>query len=167
MASQKGDALIGIASSGPHSNGYSLIRKVLDIAAEKTIAGRPAAEALLEPTRIYVRSILELMNSVAVKGLAHITGGGISENLPRVLPREVHAEVDTSSWEQGPVFDWLAEHGNITTDEMRRTFNCGMGMIVVVDSSDLTTALGTLESLGEKAWHLGQVAAGDGPVRYL
>jgi phosphoribosylformylglycinamidine cyclo-ligase len=162
-----GDALIGIASSGPHSNGYSLIRKVLEIAAEKDIAGRPAAEALLEPTRIYVRSILELMNSVAIKGLAHITGGGISENLPRVLPKGVHADVDTSSWQQGPTFDWLAEHGSIATDEMRRTFNCGVGMIVVVEASELTKALEALESLGEQAWHLGQVAAGDGQVRYL
>jgi len=162
-----GDALIGIASSGPHSNGYSLIRKVLEIAAEQEIAARPAAEALLEPTRIYVRSILKLMKSVTIKGLAHITGGGISENLPRVLPKGVRANVDTSTWQQGPVFDWLAEHGNITTVEMRRTFNCGVGMVVVVDPAELATALGVLEGLGEKAWHLGQVAVGDGQVRYL
>jgi len=161
------DALIGIASSGPHSNGYSLIRRVLDIAGDADIDGRKASEVLLEPTRIYVKSILALMRSVTIKGLAHITGGGISENLPRVLPNELHAIVDTASWTQRPVFDWLAEHGNITNVEMRRTFNCGVGMIVVVSESELTTALEMLKGLGESAWHLGQVARGAGPVRFL
>ena len=162
-----GDALIGIASSGPHSNGYSLIRKVLDIAANDSIAGRPAGEVLLEPTRIYVRNILKLMQSVTIKGLSHITGGGITDNLPRVLPENVHAVVDTSSWQQGPVFDWLAEHGNMETADMRRTFNCGVGMIVVVKDAELATALSTLEGLGENAWPIGHVAAGHGRVRYL
>jgi len=145
-----GDALIGIASSGPHSNGYSLIRKVLDIAGSAEIDGRPAAEALIEPTRIYVKSILALMQTVAIKGLAHITGGGISENVPRVLPEELHATIDTSTWQQGPVFDWLQRHGNIETDEMRRTFN-----------------LTTLRDAGEHAWHIGRVTGGTGPVEYL
>ncbi len=162
-----GDALIGIASSGPHSNGYSLIRKVLDIAGDGSIAGRPASEVLLEPTRIYVRSILKLMQSITIKGLSHITGGGITDNLPRVLPENVHAVVDTSSWQQGPVFDWLAEHGSIKNAEMRRTFNCGVGMIVVVNDTEVATALSTLEGLGEEAWQIGHVAAGDGQVRYL
>ncbi len=161
-----GDALIGIASSGPHSNGYSLIRKVLDIAGSADIDGRDAGAALLEPTRIYVKPILALMKSVTVKGLAHITGGGISENLPRALPGNVHASVDTSSWQRGPVFDWLAEHGKISTQEMRRTFNCGVGMVVVVAESELATALATLEGLGESAWHLGQVVGGPGKVDY-
>ncbi|MDH3806748.1 MAG: phosphoribosylformylglycinamidine cyclo-ligase, partial [Gammaproteobacteria bacterium] len=162
-----GDALIGIASSGPHSNGYSLIRKVLDLAGDADIDGRPAVEALFEPTRIYVKSILGLMTSVTIKGLAHITGGGISENLPRVLPQDLHAAVDSSSWKQGPVFDWLAEHGNIETAEMRRTFNCGVGMIVVVENSELTNALSALEGLGESARRIGQVVVGAGPVQYL
>jgi len=162
-----GDALIGVASSGPHSNGYSLIRKVLDIAGEATIDGSTAQEALLEPTRIYVKSILALMQQLTVKGLSHITGGGISENLPRVLPSKLHAVIDTSSWDQGPVFDWLADQGNIAIDEMRRTFNCGVGMVVVVDEADLATALTTLKSLGEDAWHMGQVAEGAGQVKYL
>ncbi len=161
-----GDALIGIASSGPHSNGYSLIRKVLDIAGDESIAGRPASEVLLEPTRIYVRNILKLMQSVTIKGLSHITGGGITDNLPRVLPENVHAEVDTSSWQHGPVFDWLAEHGNIKTAEMRRTFNCGVGMIVVVKDCELATALSTLEGLGEEAWQIGHVAKGAAKVQY-
>jgi len=162
-----GDALIGIASSGPHSNGYSLIRKVLDVATGTVIDGRPASEALLEPTRIYVKPILALIKQVSVKGLSHITGGGISENLPRVLPADVHAIVDTSSWRQGPSFDWLAEQGNISDIEMRRTFNCGVGMIVAVSDADLATALATLEDLGESAWQIGQVAEGAAPVQYL
>ena len=162
-----GDALIGIASSGPHSNGYSLIRKVLDIAGKSDIDGPAANEVLLEPTRIYVKSILALMQQVAIKGLSHITGGGISENLPRVLPDNLHAVVDTSSWQQGPVFDWLAEHGNISDVEMRRTFNCGVGMIVVVDDTDRDSALSMLADLGENAWHIGQVVEDAGQVQYL
>ena len=161
-----GDALIGIASSGPHSNGYSLIRKVLDVAGESEIAGRSAQEVLLEPTRIYVKSILSLMKQVTITGMSHITGGGISENLPRVLPKNLHAIVDTSSWQQGPVFDWLAQHGSISRLEMRRTFNCGVGMIVVVREAELSTALATLAGLGENAWKIGQVAKGAGPVQY-
>jgi phosphoribosylformylglycinamidine cyclo-ligase len=162
-----GDALIGIASSGPHSNGYSLIRKVLELADEQDIDGRPAAEALLEPTRIYVKPILALMQALTVKGLSHITGGGISENLPRVLPDNLHAQVHVSSWQQGAVFDWLAQHGNIAIDEMRRTFNCGVGMIVVVDRADLDKALENLNAQGEKAWHIGDIADGPGEVEYL
>jgi len=162
-----GDALIGIASSGPHSNGYSLIRKVLEIAGDAEIAGRPAQQALLEPTRIYVRSILALMQQVTIKGLSHITGGGISENLPRVLPADLHAELDTASWQHGPVFDWLAVQGNIEIDEMRRTFNCGVGMIVAVSESDAAATLSTLDSQGETAWRIGSIAEGAGPVRYL
>ena len=162
-----GDALVGIASSGAHSNGYSLIRKVLDIAGEAEIDGRPAAEALIEPTKIYVRSILALMQSIAIKGLAHITGGGITENVPRVLPEDLHATIDTSTWQQGPVFDWLARHGNIEIDEMRRTFNCGVGMIVAVAADDLDASLNALRDAGEHAWHIGQVTDGKGPVEYL
>jgi len=162
-----GDALIGIASSGPHSNGYSLIRKVLDVAGDTDIDGRPAQEVLLEPTRIYVKSVLALMKQVTIKGMSHITGGGISENLPRVLPESVHAVVNTSSWQQGPVFDWLAEHGNISRVEMRRTFNCGVGMILAVSDAELEIALATLAGLGETAWQIGHVAKDAGPVEYL
>ena len=162
-----GDALIGIASSGPHSNGYSLVRKVLEVAGQQDIDGRPAAEALLEPTRIYVKPVLALMQELTVKGLSHITGGGISENLPRVLPDQLHARVNVSSWQQGAVFDWLAQHGNIAIDEMRRTFNCGVGMIVVVDRNDLDVALENLNAQGENAWHIGDIADGAGEVEYL
>lgn len=161
-----GDALIGIASSGPHSNGYSLIRKVLEIAGDAQIAGRPAREALLAPTRIYVKSVLALMQKVSIKGLSHITGGGISENLPRVYPADVHAVVERSSWQQGAVFDWLAQYGNIADEEMLRTFNCGVGMVVVVDNKDVDTALSTLLALGENAWQIGRIDRGDGPVEF-
>ena len=161
-----GDALIGIASSGPHSNGYSLIRKVLEIADDAQIDGRPAREALLAPTRIYVKSVLALMQKVPIKGLSHITGGGISENLPRVYPADVHAVVDRSTWQQGAVFDWLAQHGNIADDEMLRTFNCGVGMVVVVDNKDVDTALSTLQALGENARQIGRVDQGEGPVKF-
>jgi phosphoribosylformylglycinamidine cyclo-ligase len=161
-----GDALIGIASSGPHSNGYSLIRKVLEIAGDAQIDGRPAREALLAPTRIYVRSVLALMQKVPIKGLSHITGGGISENLPRVYPADVHAVVDRSTWQQGAVFDWLAQHGNIADEEMLRTFNCGVGMVVVVDNKDVDTALSTLLALGENAWQIGRIDQGDSPVEF-
>jgi phosphoribosylformylglycinamidine cyclo-ligase len=162
-----GDALIGIASSGPHSNGYSLIRKVLERTGEVNIGGVPAGLCLLTPTRIYVKAILALMQALSIKGLAHITGGGITENLPRILDASVHAEIETGSWQQGEVFDWLASRGSIETDEMRRTFNCGVGMIVVVDNDDLDAALRSLSASGENAWHIGRVAAGAGEVDYL
>ena len=164
-----GDAIIGIASSGPHSNGYSLIRKVLDRSPNSEIEGSPASERLLAPTRIYVKPILALMQSVKVKGLAHITGGGITENIPRVLQDSVNAEIDTKSWSPGPVFDWLAEHGNIETSEMRRTFNCGVGMVVIVDSADADETVRILNEQGENAWKAGQIipAAAAPGVRYV
>ena len=163
----EGDAIIGIASSGPHSNGYSLIRKVLDRAPDSEVEGQPAGERLLAPTRIYVKPILALMQAVSVKGLAHITGGGITENIPRVLPESLDAEIDTSSWSQGPVFDWLAEHGNIETAEMRRTFNCGVGMVVVVDADKAQAAIDLLNENGESAWQIGRIVAGGQEVQYV
>jgi len=162
-----GDALLGIASSGPHSNGYSLIRKVLERTGEANIGDSSASVRLLAPTRIYVKPILALMREVNIKGLAHITGGGITENLPRILDDTVHAEVDTASWNQGEVFDWLARHGNIETGEMRRTFNCGVGMVVVVNSSNVAATLDSLAANGEDAWQIGRVASGGGEVDYL
>jgi phosphoribosylformylglycinamidine cyclo-ligase len=162
-----GDALIGLASNGVHSNGYSLVRKVLALAPDDQIDGRDASDVLLDPTRIYVKSVLEMMQAVKVKGLAHITGGGISENLPRVIPDGMHAEVVTSSWQPGPVFDWLAKTGNIESSEMRRTFNCGIGMVAVVAGPDVEKTLDALRAAGEDAWHLGQIVDGDGQVQYL
>jgi len=161
-----GDAIIGVASSGPHSNGYSLIRRVLEISENRDINGTPAETLLMEPTRIYVRPVMKLMESVKIKGLAHITGGGITENVPRILPDELHAAIDTGSWRQQPVFDWLQASGRIATDEMRRTFNCGVGMIVIIDADDADTAVDILAASGETAWQLGRVETGTGPVDY-
>ena len=162
-----GDALIGIAASGPHSNGYSLIRRVLELAGDSNIDGVPASERLLTPTRIYVEPILELMGAVSIKGLAHITGGGITENLPRILADGLHAEIDTASWDQGPVFDWLADAGNIAVDEMRRTFNCGVGMIVAVDAADAAKSIEILNAAGESAWEIGHIVEGAAAVQFL
>lgn len=166
-----GDVILGIASSGPHSNGYSLIRRVLERAPNCEIDGTPASERLLIPTRIYVRPVLALIQSMHVKGLAHITGGGITENIPRILRAGLHAEIDTSSWSQGPVFDWLAEKGNIETAEMRRTFNCGVGMVVIVDKSDAAKAIQCLHDQSEHAWQIGRIVGGNpdapGKVQYV
>lgn len=166
-----GDVILGIASSGPHSNGYSLIRKVLARAPDDQIDGMPASERLLVPTRIYVKPVLALIQSLRVKGLAHITGGGITENIPRILQGGLDAEIDTSSWSQGPVFDWLAKTGNIETSEMRRTFNCGVGMVVIVESESAVPAIQKLQDHGEQAWQIGHIVAGDpdspGKVQYV
>ena len=162
-----GDALIALRSSGPHSNGYSLIRKVLERAGSATIEGEPARERLLEPTRIYVKPVLSLLQEVAVKGLAHITGGGLTDNVPRILHHDVTAEIDTSSWHQGPVFDFIEEHGGIETAEMRRTFNCGVGMVIVVSAADEARALDILAGNGESAWPIGRIVTGRPEVRYV
>ncbi len=163
---EPGDAIIGIASSGPHSNGYSLIRRVLEIDSTSKLGGVAVAELLLEPTRIYVRSVLALMKEVPVKGMAHITGGGISENLPRAMPGHVHARVDISSWQQGPVFEWLADTGRIAINEMRRTFNCGVGMTVVLGQNAADHAVEILNEAGETAWLMGEIATGAGEVDF-
>ena len=166
-----GDAIIALASSGPHSNGYSLIRKVLERAPDAKIDGKPAGELLLTPTRIYVRAVLALIGSVNVKGLAHITGGGISENIPRILDGAVDAEIDTASWSRGPVFDWLAKVGNIEIAEMRRTFNCGVGMVVIVAAKDRQSTIERLQASGETAWQIGRIIDADekaaSVVRYV
>jgi phosphoribosylformylglycinamidine cyclo-ligase len=162
-----GDAMIGIASSGAHSNGYSLIRKVLELAGNRDIDGMPAEELLLQPTKIYVKPVLQLIKSVPVKGLAHITGGGLTENIPRILHGDLHAEIEVNSWQQGPLFDWLAVSGSIATDEMRRTFNCGVGMVVVVDAADTDKTITELVNCGESAWRLGTIREGAGGVDYI
>lgn len=159
---QAGDTLIGLASSGPHSNGYSLIRKILEHAQtslDMDIGGVPLADALLEPTRIYVKSILSLIKHSQVKALSHITGGGLTENIPRVLPTGTKAVIDTSSWEMPPVFQWLQQAGNITSTEMYRTFNCGVGMVICVPATEASAALKHLTEAGEQAWVVGQIAA--------
>jgi len=162
-----GDVIIGIASSGPHSNGYSLIRKVLQRAKKATIDGQSVERLLLEPTRIYAKAVLALLEKVPVKGFAHITGGGITENLPRVLHGDLHPKIDLASWQAGPLFDWLAATGNISDDEMRRTFNCGVGMCAIVAATDADAAIASLSESGETAWRLGTIEAGEGEVEYV
>jgi len=160
-----GDAIIGLASSGPHSNGYSLIRRILEHSGSKlddTLDGKPLAEWLLAPTRIYVKPLLSLFSTLEVHALAHITGGGLTENLPRVLPDGCNAVIDTHAWQQSPVFDWLQENGNVASQEMYRTFNCGIGMAIVVAASDAQAALEHLRAQGETASIIGHVEQGDG-----
>ena len=171
-AVRPGDRLIGLASSGPHSNGYSLIRKILERAggdAGRMLAGRTLADWLMEPTRIYVKPLLQLMETVPVHALAHITGGGMTENLPRVLPRGTAARIDLSAWERPAIFRWLKEQGRVTDAEMLKTFNCGMGMIVCVAPQDEQTALKALQAAGENACSMGDIVATEGgpTVRYL
>ncbi|WP_443091300.1 phosphoribosylformylglycinamidine cyclo-ligase [Basfia succiniciproducens] len=156
-----GDALIALGSSGPHSNGYSLIRKVIEVAsvnpATEQLAGRPLADQVLAPTKIYVKSVLELIEHVDVHAIAHLTGGGFWENIPRVLPEDVKVVINENSWEWQPVFKWLQEQGNITRHEMYRTFNCGVGMVIALPQADAEKALQVLKAAGENAWLIGQV----------
>ena len=156
-----GDVLIGLASSGPHSNGYSLIRKILEvnnIDINQSLNNSSLAEQLISPTRIYVKSILALLdNKIDIKAIAHITGGGITENIPRVLPTDCTAVLQKDSWPQLPIFDWIQETGNIDSDEMFRTFNCGLGMVVCVTKDEVEPALEILQKHGENAYIVGQV----------
>ncbi|MDO9049620.1 MAG: phosphoribosylformylglycinamidine cyclo-ligase [Methylobacter sp.] len=167
-----GDKLIGIASSGPHSNGYSLIRKIIthsDSALTDTFNGKTLGAALLEPTRIYVKSLLALLDKVPVHALAHITGGGLTENLPRVLPEGANAHIDLASWEFPDIFKWLQEKGNVSLPDMLTTFNCGIGMIVCVAAEDERAALQALSQLGETVFTIGELVKSEGKpeVNYL
>jgi len=158
-----GDVLIGLASSGPHSNGYSLIRKIVEISGLTWDAPSPFAdgqtlgESLITPTRLYVKSLLPLIRSGKLSGLAHITGGGLTDNTPRMLPKRLRAEFDFESWERPAVFKWLQETGNVAEDEMRRAFNCGIGMVVCVKPDAVMDVLSELEASGEIANVIGQL----------
>ncbi|HHM06243.1 MAG TPA: phosphoribosylformylglycinamidine cyclo-ligase [Gammaproteobacteria bacterium] len=159
-----GDALIGLASSGPHANGYALIRKIIEHAGAdlaQPFGTTTLGEALLSPTRIYVKPLLKLLETVPVHALAHITGGGLLENLPRVMPAHTRAVCDGRSWRRPPVFDWLQQQGNIADLEMFRTFNCGVGMVMVVPEEQAAAAVAVLTTQGETAWRLGHIAASD------
>ena len=155
-----GDALLGLGSSGAHSNGYSLIRKILtksNAKLDQKLADRTLGELLIEPTRIYVGSILNALKTEQIKGLAHITGGGIIENIPRILPEHLAAEVNLKSWPRSELFQWIQENGNVDDEEMLRVFNCGIGMVVVC-AAEQSQALGQiLESTGETVFHIGTI----------
>jgi phosphoribosylformylglycinamidine cyclo-ligase len=158
-----GDVVVGLASSGPHSNGYSLIRRLLahtGATASTRVEGAPLYDLLLEPTRIYVKSVLALLAEVPVHALAHITGGGLTGNIPRVLPDGIEAVIEERGWTRPSVFDWLARAGNVARDEMYRTFNCGLGMTIVVPPADVDRALAVLRERGEQASVIGEIRSG-------
>ena len=157
-----GDAVLGLASSGAHSNGYSLIRAVIERVKPDLHAdfhGRPLAEVLLEPTRIYVKPLLALMQNIKVKGMAHITGGGLVENIPRALPEGVRAVLQQSAWPAPPLFKWLQQHGGVAEAEMHRVFNCGIGMALIVAEEDAAAALRMLGAAGESVYRIGRIEA--------
>ncbi len=159
-----GDQIIGLASSGPHSNGYSLVRKVIDHGQhqlQQEFADSTLGQTLLAPTRIYASSLLALKQTVNIHGMAHITGGGLLENIPRVMPANTTASISTGSWQWPEIFRWLQQHGNVDTREMYRTFNCGIGMCVIVSPDDVDKALENLARQGESAWIIGEIIDSD------
>ena len=167
-----GDKLIGLASSGPHSNGYSLIRKVIDtydVSLDYDIDGKALSDLVMAPTKIYVRSVLELIRQLPVHALAHITGGGIPGNLVRVLPENCHAVVDESSWQWPALFNWMMDTANIERNEMYRTFNCGVGMMIVIADEHHAEALEILNQAGENAFLMGEIRpeSAEEPVKII
>lgn len=167
-----GDVVLGLASSGAHSNGYSLIRKIIAVTGvdlSTRLAGRRLSDLILEPTRIYVKPVLALTREVEVKGLAHITGGGLVDNLPRMLPEALAARIERRSWTMPPLFEWLRDRGHVADAELFRVFNCGIGMAIVVGAGDANHALQALRAAGEKAWRIGRIEprAPDGPQTVL
>ncbi len=165
---QAGDTLVALASSGPHSNGYSLIRKIIEVSGtslDSELAGKPLLDWLLEPTRIYVKPLLALLEQVEIRSLCHVTGGGLPENLPRVLPDDTVARIEPASWQWPAVFSWLQEQGQVEAMEMYRTFNCGVGMVICVPTAQLSQCLSVLQEQGEAAWVLGCIEPGAGEAR--
>ncbi|HET9121869.1 MAG TPA: phosphoribosylformylglycinamidine cyclo-ligase, partial [Acidiferrobacteraceae bacterium] len=161
---QPNDTLIGLRSSGAHSNGYSLIRKILaetGASLDQVVGGRTLGEALLTPTRIYVKALLALRDRVSIHGMAHITGGGLPGNVPRMLPPGLRAIIDSRTWKWPPLFSWLAEAGGVHEAEMYRTFNCGIGMVLAVDPRDAETTISTLQAAGEEALFIGHIDRSD------
>lgn len=158
---QDGDALIALASSGPHSNGYSLVRKIIEVSgvnpAKTQLEDKTLADHLLAPTKIYVKSILNLITQIDVHAIAHITGGGFWENIPRVLPDNTQAIINENSWQWPAIFNWLQQAGNVDRHEMYRTFNCGVGLIIALPKSLAAKAITILNNQGEKAWLLGEI----------
>jgi phosphoribosylformylglycinamidine cyclo-ligase len=164
---REGDRLLGLASSGPHSNGYSLIRRILDLSAEDATRNgndELIIASLLTPTRIYVKAILALQAACPISAIAHITGGGLPENMARVLPPDSDAHIVTSSWDRPSLFDWLQERGSIAEGELLRTFNCGIGMVIVVRPGDAVEAARILTEAGETVFGIGEIRSGSGQV---
>ena len=166
-----GDKLIGLASSGAHSNGYSLIRKIIErnqVSLDEPFDGKTLGETLLAPTRIYVKSLLSLIKKVPVHALAHLTGGGLTETLPRVNPDNLNAQIDLKAWQFPAIFDWLQSNANVSQADMLISFNCGVGMVICVAAEDETATLNLLAELGETAFVMGEIVTGEGKaeVRY-
>ena len=162
---EAGNVLVAIASSGPHSNGYSLIRKVIEVSdadLSQPCGEQSLGDALLAPTRIYVKSIHALLKEVDIHAMSHITGGGLLENIPRVMPDNTRAKIDAASWQLPDVFQWLQQQGNIDMQEMYRTFNCGIGMVLVLNEEDADTAIELLNQSGETAFRLGEITSSSG-----
>ncbi|WP_339387786.1 phosphoribosylformylglycinamidine cyclo-ligase, partial [Vibrio caribbeanicus] len=156
-----GDALIAVGSSGPPSNGYSLLRKILEVSgADKNeeLEGKTIGEHLLEPTKIYIKSALKMIAVHDIHAISHITGGGFWENIPRVLPEGTKAVINGDSWQWPAIFNWLQKKGNVTTHEMYRTFNCGVGLIIALPHSQAQSAVELLKAEGENAWVIGEIA---------
>mgnify|MGYP001110658253 CR=1 FL=1 len=156
-----GDVLLGLASSGPHSNGYSLVRRIVEVsgtALDSPLDGRTLGAALLEPTRIYVKALLALGRKVQIRALAHITGGGLLDNVPRILGESLVATLDSTAWTRPKLFDWLQQEGQVADAEMHRVFNCGIGMVVVVARTHEAQALQLLRAAGETAWRIGRIS---------
>ena len=166
-----GDVLVALASSGPHSNGYSLVRKIIEVSGvdpqTTDLNGTPLADHLLAPTRIYVKSVLDLIANVEVHAIAHLTGGGFWENIPRVLPDNTQAVIDESSWQWPEVFNWLQTAGNVSSHEMYRTFNCGVGMVIALPADVADSAIALLSEKGENAWKIGYIKASDAEQRVV
>lgn len=165
---EAGDVVLGLASSGPHSNGYSLIRKIVDVKRvdlTSRLEDTPLSDLIMAPTRIYVKPLLKLMKRVNVKGLAHITGGGLTDNLPRILPHALAARIERGNWPLPPLFRWLKQQGNIADREMFRVFNCGVGMAAVVGAEEAAAAEKALRAAGETVWRIGRIErrTGEGP----
>ena len=163
-----GDVVLGLASSGIHSNGYSLVRRIIEMVKPDLNAdfdGRTLADALMAPTRIYVKPLLSLMASVEVKGMAHITGGGLAENIPRILQEHLTAVLKKEAWTMPPLFSWLQKHGNVASEEMHRVFNCGIGMAVIVSREQAEQAMAHLRAAGETVYRIGEIRqrTGDEP----
>jgi phosphoribosylformylglycinamidine cyclo-ligase len=160
-----GQKIIALASSGPHSNGYSLIRKILETAnasLDDIVEGKSLKEHLLEPTKIYVKSILALMKDIKIHAISHITGGGLLENIPRVLPENTAANIQQNAWEMPAIFKWLQSKGNIEAAEMARTFNCGIGLVLSVDAADESATIKKLTDLGETSFTIGEIIENPG-----
>ena len=164
---EQGNLVVGISSSGPHSNGYSLIRKIIEIKQsdlKDNLENTTLGNALIEPTRIYVRPILKLLESFKINGIAHITGGGFVDSISRILPSNCDVIIDTSSWDQPEIFNWIQDQGNISTEEMQRTFNCGIGMVLIIKENYQMEVTNSLEQLGYESYQIGYVEKGSSKV---